>query len=365
MFTLSTIATGLVALPAGLICEHLGTKKTLIIGLTANFANFVQIIVLQPSVLLFASLVFGLVNTLAWVASAPFMMENSRQEERTHLFSFNWASMIIMGVIGSYFGGVMPDSFNALLGLPTGVNAAPIGYRITLATSVVLALLATIPILLIKESKMLKRQKMGDFLNLRNIKTKRTIIKFMIPTAIIGFGAGFIVPLFNLFFKLKFYATDEEIGIISALGNVALGLGTFVAPVLSRKLGKVKSVVLCEYLSMPFIMLMTLAPNLVLAGASYSARNALMNMAGPLSSALQMELVTESERATTNGLMVMADNVPRAITASISGGMMTISDFYTPFLATTITYFTASSLYLIFFRKAEVQTIEARSETAC
>lgn len=100
-------------------------------------------------------------------------------------------------------------------------------------------------------------------------------------------------------------------------------------------------------------MLMTLAPNLALASAAYVARGALMNMAGPISSTLQMELVTEKERATTNGLMIMADNIPRATTASISGKMMTGSDFYTPFLFTTVTYFIASSLYYIFFRKAE------------
>ncbi len=66
-----------------------------------------------------------------------------------------------------------------------------------------------------------------------------------------------------------------------------------------------------------------------------------------------MELVTEKERATTNGLMIMADNVPRAVTASISGVMMTGNDFYTPFLFTTVTYFIASSLYYVFFRKVE------------
>jgi len=100
-------------------------------------------------------------------------------------------------------------------------------------------------------------------------------------------------------------------------------------------------------------MLITLSPNLTLASTAYVARGALMNMAGPISSTLQMELVTEKERATTNGLMIMADNVPRAVTASISGAMMTGSDFYTPFLFTTVTYFIASSLYYAFFRKAE------------
>ncbi len=351
MFTVGAIATGLVALPAGLICTRIGLKRALLVGLTANFVSLVQIVVLQPFILLFASLVAGLIGTLGWVASAPFMMENSGQEERTYLFSINWASMTIMAVVGSYVGGVMPDLFNALLGLSTGLNGSAVGYRISLAVSVALALAAAVPILLIRERKMLQRQKMVDLLSFRNIKSRRTIAKFMIPTAIIGFGAGFIVPLFNIFFQLRFLATTEQIGTIFALGNITLGLGILGAPVLSSRLGKVRSIVTCQYLSMPFIMLMTLSPNLALASTAYTARGALMNMAGPISSTLQMELVSEKERATTNGLMVMADNIPRAVTASISGKMMTGSNFYTPFLFTTLAYFIASSLYFIFFRK--------------
>jgi predicted MFS family arabinose efflux permease len=109
---------------------------------------------------------------------------------------------------------------------------------------------------------------------------------------------------------------------------------------------------------------MTLAPNLALASSAFITRNALMNMAGPITSTLQMELVTETERATTNGLMVMADNIPRALTALVSGRMMTKSDFYTPFLITTLTYFIASSLYFIFFRKAEEQIVRLNSGNA-
>jgi predicted MFS family arabinose efflux permease len=110
---------------------------------------------------------------------------------------------------------------------------------------------------------------------------------------------------------------------------------------------------------MPFIMLTTLSPNLTWAAAAFIARNALMNMAGPIGTTLQMELVTPAERATTNGLMVMADNIPRGITVSVSGAMMTKSDFFTPFLFTTVTYFMASSLYFMFFRNAEVKKAKA------
>jgi len=80
MFTASAIATGFVALPAGIVCEHIGPKKTMLIGFTANFFSLIQIVALQPSILLFASLATGLIGTLGWVASSPFMTENSRQE---------------------------------------------------------------------------------------------------------------------------------------------------------------------------------------------------------------------------------------------------------------------------------------------
>jgi len=362
MFTVSAIATGLVALPAGLLCERLGPKKALLIGFMANSVNLAQVVILQPSILLIASLGSGLIGTVAWVAAAPFMMENSTQEERTYFFSVDWAIMIIMGVIGNYLGGLMPNLLNTFLGLPTGANGSPIGYRISLGISMALALTMVIPVLLIKEDRMLQRQKISDLISFRNIRSHRTILKFMIPTAMIGFGAGFIVPLFNLFFSLKFSASLEQIGLISSLSSITLGIGTLAAPALSKRLGRVKSIAVCEFLSMPFIMLMTLAPNLALASSAFITRNALMNMAGPISSTLQMELVTETERATTNGLMVMADDVPRALTASVSGKMMTESDFFTPFLVTTLTYFVASSLYFMFFRKAETQIAKVSSE---
>ena len=352
MIMVNTLAVGLVALPAGLFCERVGLKKALLISALANVANLFQIVILQSELLLFASLVSGLIGTVGWVASAPFMMENSTEEERTHLFSINWALMILVGIVGSYVGGAMPDLLNGLLSLQTGpTTGSALGYRFTLVFSVVLSIIAIIPILLVKEAERERKQKIGDLLTLRNIKSAGTIAKFMIPTALIGFGAGFVVQLFNTFFSLKYLATAEQVGIVFALGNVTLGVGTLAAPALSKKLGKVRSVVACQFLSTPFIMLITLAPNLPLSSFAYVFRGALMNMAGPITLTMQMEMVTEKERATTNGLMVMADNIPRAMAASLGGIMMTGSDFYTPFLVMTITYFVASSLFFLFFRK--------------
>lgn len=361
MFTASAIATGLIALLAGLLCERIGPKKAILIGLTANLINFAQILILQPTSLLMASLASGLTGTIASVATAPFMVENSGPEERTYLFSFQSTLGIIMSVVGSLIGGFMPDLFNAVQGLATGLNGSSVGYRLSLAISIALSLAAAFPVLFVRQSRMLEGQRMADLLSLKNIRSSRTIIKFMIPTALIGFGAGFVVPLVNPFFKDRYNATQEQIGFISSLGSITLGIATLVTPALSRKFTKAKIVVLCEYLSMPFIMLTSLSPSLAWAGGSYILRTALMNMAGPVGTTFQMESVTPPERATMAGLMIMSDNIPRSVTASVSGALMTGNDYFTPFLYMTVAYFIASSFYFAFFRNAEVKPAKASS----
>ncbi len=359
MFSVSAIATGLIALPAGLLCEHIGTKRTILISLAANLFNVIQIVVLEPSILLLASLVSGLIATLGWVASAPFMMEDTKLQERTFLFSMNFAIWMITGVIGSLLGGITPDMFNNALGLAVGVVAgSAVGYRITLALASLISAAAVVPILLIKANHSVAQQEVGALLSLRNVKSWSTIIKFIIPVAIIGLGAGFIIPLFNVFFKLRYSATSEMVGTIFALGNVTVGIASLATPMLSERMGKLRAIVACQFLSMPFIMLVTISQNLALSTGAYLARGTLMQMAIPLENAFQMEMVTENERATTSGLMTMADNVPRAVSSSISGAMMTVNDFYTPFLITTMTYFMSSSLLYVFFRKTNAKLTE-------
>ncbi|MDH5779574.1 MAG: MFS transporter [Candidatus Bathyarchaeota archaeon] len=354
LFSVGTIAAGLIAFPAGLLCERIGMKRAILIGLTWNIASLLQLITLEPSFLLLASIVSGTMTTVYWLASAPLMTENSRPEERTDLFSVVSAINTTTGVLGSLLGGFMPDLLNRLNGIPTGLEvASPAGYRITLALASTIALAAAVPILLVKEDKNIQRQRTSSLLNLRNIKSPCIIAKSAIPAGLIGLGAGFIVPLFSLFFKLKFAGTPEQIGVIFALGNFTLGLSTLAAPSLARKMGKVRAVVFCQLLSMPFIMLIALASNLALTSGAYLARGALMMMVQPTKSAFMMEIVGESERATTNGILFVADNIPRAVGTSVSGKMISGNDFYTPFLLTTIMYFMASSTFFLFFRKVE------------
>jgi len=213
---------------------------------------------------------------------------------------------------------------------------------------------ALLPYYMIKERR---GQRSGDSaasgFHLKNIRSRLVIAKLTLTAGLIGLGAGFIVPLFNVFFVRRHEATPEQVGLIFALGDVTVAVGTLLAPVVSSKLGKVRAVAFSELVSIPFIFGIALSPNLGFAAISYLSRGSLMNMAGPIRNNFAMEVVLEGERGTTSGLTIMADNIPRAISAGLAGQIMKEGNYVLPYMATSVLYFSASTLFLTFFRKTE------------
>jgi len=355
MLLLGGLVAGLAAFPAGVICDKIGRKKSLLTGVAVgSIFNAILVFTSNPILLLTVNLFGGfggLAGILFWVAQAPFMMENSRSEERTHLFSINWAAFLLSSMAGSFAGGFLPGVFSSLLGVG---NESVMAYRVTLTVSVVFLFLALLPYYAIKEKPYQKNSEtMARRLSLKAIQSRAVIGKLVLTTGLKGFGAGLIVSFFNVFFKNKLQATPEQIGVLFALGDVMTAVGTVLAPIISSRLGKVRAVVSAELSSIPFIFGIAVSSNFGFAGVSYLARGALMNMAFPIESNFAMEVVQTEERATTSGFTTMADRIPRAVGSSTAGQMMTQGNYVLPYMITSVLYFLGSTLFLTFFRKAE------------
>jgi MFS family permease len=358
VISMSMLATGFIAIPAGLLCEGIGRKKSFLLGtVVSNLFDLAQILTANRPLLLGSSLASGLFGTISWVAYAPFMVENSQRDERTYLFGVSWALMTIFSLVGNLLGGFLPNSFSYLIG---GSEAKILGYRLTLLISTACGFAALLPLSLIKERKTSQVERPS--FSLKGIKSYSVIFKLILTAGLIGFGAGYIIPLFNVFFAAKFMATDEQVGVIFALGQIALTIGTLLAPTISDKLGKVKVVVICQFVSIPFISLIALSPTLELASSAYLARGTLMNMAAPVGSAFAMEIVKPTERATTSGFQIMADNIPRAVGAILGGQIMSIGDYTSPFFFTSAFYLASCILYFVFFRKTERKITQKKIE---
>ena len=354
MLLLSGLTAGLAAFPAGIVCDKIGRKRTLLTGVAVGSVfNAILVFTSNPFLLLIVNLFQGfggLASILFWVAQVPFMMENSRPEERAHLFSINLATWFLSNMVGSYAGGILPGVFSNLFSVE---NENVVAYRAALTVSVVFLFLALLPYHAIREKPYQKINTKTRRLSLEAIQNRAVIGKLVLTSALIGLGAGLILPFFNVFFKNKFQASPEQIGIIFALGNVTTAVGIAFAPVLSDRLGKVRTVVFTQFSSIPFMLGIAFSPELGFATVSYLARGALMVTGAPIFQNFAMEVVQPEERATTSGFTTMADRIPRAVGSSFAGQMMTGGNYVLPYMITSVLYIFGSTLFLTFFQKME------------
>ncbi|MBU6998404.1 MAG: MFS transporter [Theionarchaea archaeon] len=353
LLSASSLSAALFALPAGILGDRVGRKRCIALGTTIIAVSMGGLIwfTSQP-ILVVMNALFGFGSTLNYVSFAPFMMENAAQKERVHLFSVEAALNILGYTLGAYLGGMFPSLVN---GDQTGA------LRITLFVGMLLCFTAILPLLMLEEKK-------KKVLFSKRIVVSGSLLKrFIITNVLIGFGAGLIVPFFNIFFRVRMQASMEVIGLIFALANVTMGIATFVAAPLASRWGKVRSIVMTELGSLPFLLMIAYSSRLELVTLGFIARGALMNMGNPISSAFMMENLKEEERATVNGIVMAGWNGSWAVSNVVAGNLMSRGMYGLPFLITSALYAVSSALYYLFFRSLEnprrMNPVDQKQET--
>jgi MFS family permease len=339
LLSASSLSAAVFSLPGGILGDRVGRKRCIILGTTIVALSMGGLISFTSQTVLVAmNALLGFGSTLNYVSFAPFMMENAAQKERVHLFSVQAAMNILGYTLGAYLGGTFPS-------LVTGSQTDAL--RTTLLIGMLLCCTAVFPLLMLQEEK-------KKILFSRRIVVSGGLLKrFLLTNVLIGFGAGLIVPFFNIFFRVRMQASMETIGLIFALGNVTMGIATFAAAPLASRWGKVRSIVLTELGSLPFLLMIAYSPRLELVTLGFIARGALMNMGNPISSAFMMENLKEEERATVNGIVMGGWNGSWAVSNVVAGNLMSRGLYQLPFVITSSLYAVSSALYYLFFRSLE------------
>jgi MFS family permease len=349
---LSFIAWGmaLVSVPAAFIIPRVSIKKILVFSVVlAGFFYLLQATLVVKTYLLAASLLLGMTSTVARVAAAPFMMQNSTPKERTYLFSLHFGIYLVAGIVGSLGGGQLPALFSDL-----GVSGA-LAFRYALYVSVGLGFLSVIPFLMIKQPKKSdQHSRSGPTWN-RKFLAKRGALLFRLcfPFFIVGLGAGFVIPFLNLYFRDRFGIPAGTIGTYFAIQQVAMLGGILSGPVLSKKFGMIKTVVVTQLASIPFMLVLAFTYYLPAAVGAFVFRASLMNMGQPISTNFAMEKVTEKEQALTNALLMLSWTGSWAISANLGGKLIEAYGFTPPLLITVGLYMLSSILYYMFFSSEE------------
>ena len=356
--SLPAFTTAAAAVPVGLVLPRLGFRRALFLGL-AVYAGAQLAWVLYPTrpILILASIVSGLGSVLLSVVSSPLMTAVSTEETRTHLFGVQFALNTFASVVASLVAGQLTRAFGA------GMVGTSAGYRGILLVATGVSLFGLIPILRLRgmaPAAPAQRPPRGQWRPYRALLGKLLVIQL-----IGSLGAGLTMPFLNVFFRLRFHASDATLGLVFGISSLLTGCAGFVAPWIATRLGKVHAIVLTQALSIPLLLAMGFVPAFGASAGTFLIRTALMNMSSPVFSAYSMGIVPKGVRPLAASLLMLAWNAGWAISAWISGYVQ-VSAGFTPLFVATATLYTVSIVmtYVVFRRVGELSEMEGNAAQA-
>jgi MFS family permease len=349
IISMNSLATALILIPAGLLSDRIGRKKVMLFGgVLAGLVLIVRSITEVHSILILAAFFTGLAMAFVMVSGIPLLAENSTQSQRVHLFSIQAAIMTGSNVIGNVLGGTLTDLFSIQFSEVHSI-------RFTLLIGAVIFLLGIIPISKLKEKPREKTKRMEKSHFKSQAQNYKLVVLFAIPSLLIGFGAGLVIPYLNLYFSDRFAASTTTIGFIISLGQAATAIAIIIGPAVVKKVGEVRAVVILQLLSLPFLLLTAYTEHLWLAAIGFLFRQALMNAGNPIQSSLMMSMVGDSVKGLANSVNQMVFNLGWALMGPVSTGIVikygTYWGYATVFTITASLYLIGSVYYYVVFSK--------------
>ena len=355
LMSINAFTMALSSLVMGAYVSRVGTKNSLILAsLISLVATFSQVLFPLPPVLYMTAMLGGLGSAMLNVALGPFMTKCSTSYERTHLFGTSQSATILSSFFANTLAGFLPGIFAIYLGLAFDTA---ITFQLALIIQILPLTLALFPLILVREM---------DSPDVSEIKTnevelepvakkdvRKLILKFGIVNAFIGLGAGFVIPYLNIFFWEFYNLPTYMVGLVQGFGSLSVAAGVFLSPVLSTRIGKVKTVLITQSLSLPFLFFIATIINPYVAIASYIFRVVLMNASGPVDRTLRMELTPESYRPQMSAISSFGWNFPWAFSTLVTGPLFDQGLYLIPFWFTLTSYSVATFLYATFFWNIE------------
>ena len=367
---------GLVAFPAGLLADKIGRRKAFFIATCISLGARGTLLFVHDSkeMLLILAAISGVGEAFHGVAGPPFIMENSEPKERPLLFSLNAMFLMVSRGVGS----ALPLVWAIFLGVPDlDVDSA----RWVLVASLPLTLTGLAPLAFMTEKRVELVESFLDLFALKNVVNFDAIAKLTVASLVVGTGFGLATRFFNVFFDLGLGATDRQISAIFAVGAVGGATAIVFSGMLVQRWGKVRSIVVTQIVSVPFLVLMVAAPMVVtglpLVVAFFLLRDAFYSLSMPIRNQISMELTVAKERGTTAGMTHMAFDLGGAFGAGIAGVLIgveaakvdigvDVAEFLPAFVVAAALVVIAAAMYHVFFQgwESRLRRAAATPETA-
>lgn len=331
-------------IPSGLLADIVGKKKVALASSVLNVLySLFYYLTTDLALLYVAEFLGGLAGAFGWAPTSALLVDKAG-EKRDYAFSFFSFMMSTSSFVGTLLGG-LPDLMVILMGLSL-LDAT----RLMFLFASFLAAIGSILLMLVEERREASKRPAGPF---SNVRSWDIIARYGLTSALIGLGAGLVVPWFSYFFWKRFQASYSLISALFAITSLVTGVGFTLAPKLSSALGPVKAITLTQGLAIAILVALGACYWLPLACVLYVMRNLLMNICNPIASSFLLGLLNEEERASANSIWITCWNVPNAASRQLAGYLIKCYSFEAPFFLCAVLYTTSTLLFYAFFKHLE------------
>lgn len=232
---------------------------------------------------------WGITFSLVQVLVMPYILLNGSREHETEsivlFFSAGNFTTIAVGALSYVLPTVHPFFTNeVLLIIYSAIGLAGIYFV----------------------SRLPDNENLGSKVMVANIHTDynwNLIIRAVIPTFLIALGAGFTIPVINLFFHDVHGMQAPAFSLMSCVTFTLVAFSGLLVPEIKKRFGYQVAITLVQSIAVVLLFIMAttewynhLVIGLIVAVITYIIRQPLMNMAGPLTSQLTMNYVGEKNR---------------------------------------------------------------------
>lgn len=338
---MSTVSRGsgmLIGIPMGLLIDRVGAQRAIALGLTLFCSGWAIMLASRELwALVLGQFVVGASYLMAGTAVTPLLASVTTDGERAQVFGLNASATLIVGLLGSSIGGLLPTMAGAALGAGPQDTAS---YRLALGAVIALGVAAALPVLGTMRRLEETRGVGAAVLPLERLPL-RGMLRFSLPAFTLGIAGGLFLPFQNLFFREQFGMDDATVGVILAVGALGAGIGALLGSQVTRRLGLRRGAAALRSGAIG-AMLLLLAPLLMPAVVGFFLRGMFVAASFPQMDALAMRSVPAEQRGVMMSAMSVFWSGGWALAAAVSGYVQITWGFGPIVLAATLAYVLSS-----------------------
>jgi MFS family permease len=222
------------------------------------------------------------------------------------------------------------------------------GFEYVFLIAAVLAVVPILYILRIRETERRPEKLTVHF----DQRMRSRLYMYCFQNALIGAGAGFVIPWLPIIFNKGMGASDSWVAGIITLSNVVIAVGWFIVPIFAGYRGSVALITVCQLAScIPLLLLPYSSSILIVVALLYTVRSFLMLVPTPVLNAYVMNIVSEQIRASFLAISQLTWQIAFSATYFIAG-FLWASDYtkVLPFYIAAGFYIVASLVFFAYFK---------------